>query len=617
MSFGGTDNSGVIFKTDASGNNEMLKYSFSQSGGGDPYGSLMRASNGNLYGMTYYGGANNTGTLFQFDPRTWTYTLRYDFDLTDGRLPKGSLIQATDGNLYGMATEGGNSATFDNGVIFRFNPQTNTYTKLFDFDGTSSGSVPYGALVQATDGMLYGMTSLGGANDMGVLFQFNPVNNSFTKKIDFDGISKGQNPYGSLIQATDGKLYGMTKFGGQYGHGVIFQLNPQNNNFVKLLDFDMPTNGGDPEGSLIQATDGKLYGLTTTGGANSMGVLFQFNPTTSAFSKKFDFDDSPNGSAPEGSLRQAYDGNLYGMTNLGGTVGGPNSLGILFQYNPVTSVFTKKLDFDGNNGGNPIFTNLVEIPVTIATQPVGLVNCVGSSLSVPFTIEGAYDAGNVFTAQLSDVSGSFASPVVIGNFTSTFAGSVNVIIPMNTPPGNAYRIRIVGSNPVVTGSDNGSNITINALPDVSTSVTGATIKVNQTGAAYQWLNCNAGYAVIPGETHQTYTATSNGSYAVLVTMNGNGCSATSTCVNIINVGIDELPETEQFAVYPNPAFGKLSILFHGKASMEILNVQDQVVKTINYSGSKVVVDLKDIPAGVYIIRAKTGKEVFTKTFIKQ
>lgn len=612
MVFGGQNDAGIIFKTDASGNNEMVKHDFVDPVG-NPYGSLMRASNGNLYGMTYYGGANNVGCLFQYDPRTWSFTVKYDFDFANGRYPEGTLMQATDGMLYGMATEGGASTTFDNGVIFKFNPQTNTYTKLFDFDGATSGSVPYGALMQATDGMLYGMTSLGGANDMGVLFQFNPVNNTFTKKLDFDGTSKGQNPYGSLVQATDGKLYGMTRFGGLNGYGVIFQYNPQTSSFTKMVDFDMVTNGGLPEGSLIQATDGKFYGLTKEGGVHSNGVLFQFNPANSAVINKFDFDDSPNGSAPDGSLIQAYDGNLYGMTNMGGS----SNKGVIFQFNPTTSTFTKKLDFNGTNGRNPQYTNLIEIPVTISTQAVGLNNCVNSSLSVPFTIEGAYDAGNIFTAQLSDASGSFASPVTIGSLTSTFVGNINAVIPAGTPPGNGYRIRVVGSNPMVTGSDNGSNITINALPNVNTTVNGVTITVNQIGASYQWLNCNTAYSVIPGATQQSYPTTANGSYAVKVTMNGNGCVATSTCVNIINVGVDELGTTIQFAIYPNPAKDNITIVLPEKATIEILNVEGQIVKTASYVGLKLKIDLENLPGGVYLVRAMTDKAIVTKTFIKQ
>ncbi len=612
LAFGGQNTSGVIFKTDGSGNNEMVKHDF-VSPGGNPYGSLVQASDGKLYGMTYYGEALNAGSLFQYDPATATYTVTYNFDFADGRFPEGSLIAALDGNLYGMTNAGGTSTTNDNGVLFKYNPQSSTYTKLFDFDGATTGSTPSGALLQASDGMMYGVTYQGGANNMGVLFQFNPGNNAFAVKINFDGVEKGQNPYGSLMQATDGKIYGMTKYGGLNEYGVLFQFNPQNNNFTKKLDFDMVATGGDPDGSLIEATDGKLYGMTEAGGANSAGIIFQYDPVTSAFVNKFDFNGSVSGGSPYGSLMQAYDGKLYGMTNSGGA----NDRGVLFQFDPVTSSFTKKLDFDGTNGRNPYYTQLIEISVTISTSPVSLTNCLGGSLGVPFTISGAYDAGNVFTAQLSDAAGSFASPVIIGSLTSTFAGTIDAIIPANTPPGNGYRIRVVGSIPVVTGSNNGTNITINTLPDVSTTSTAPTITANQTGAGYQWLNCNSGYAIIQGATNRSYTATANGAYAVIVTLDGNGCSDTSACVTINNIGIDEFSNHHQFSVYPNPFRGNITIINPEKSVIEILNIEGQILKTVTSDSKKITVDLENLPGGVYFIRARTDKEDVTKMIVKE
>ncbi len=612
VAFGGQNTAGIIFKTNGSGNNEMVKYDFVQSAG-NPYGSLMQASDGKLYGMTYYGGVNGAGSLFQYDPTIGAFSIKYDFDFADGRFPYGSLIQAKDGNLYGMATAGGTSATNDNGVLFKFNPQNSTFTKLFDLDGTTTGSTPCGALLQATDGMLYGMTYQGGANNMGVLFQFNPGNNAFNVRVDFDGDAKGQNPYGSLIQATDGKLYGMTKYGGLNGCGVVFQFDPRTNNFTKKVDFDMVTTGGDPDGSLMQAADGKLYGLTEAGGAHSVGVLFQYDPVTLTFVNMLDFDGSSNGSSPYGSLMQAFDGNLYGMTYNGGT----NDMGVLFQFNPATSTYTKKLDFNGSNGNNPQFTHLIEIPVTIATGSIDLTNCVGSSIVVPFTISAAFDPGNVFTAQLSDASGSFASPLAIGNVNATGAGTITAVIPAGTPPGNAYRIRVVGINPMVTGSNNGSDISINALPDVNTTTDKATVTANQNGAGYQWLNCNTGYSAITGATDQSYTATENGSYAVQVTMNGNGCSDTSSCVTITGIGIYEIGRNNQFAIYPNPASDNITIIIPQKATIEITNSAGQIIKTIKSVDTKVKIEVVNFPTGVYIIKVKTDNEILTKKFIKE
>ena len=610
---GGPNDDGVIFKTDASGNNEMIKQSFTPGGPNstDAYGSLMRGSDGNLYGMTWYGGSDGSGNIFLFDPRTSGFSSKHDFtDMPNGRWPQGNSLIEVGGMYYGMTNQGGIS---DNGVLFQLDPATGTYTKKADFSETSNGGFPYGSLILATDGMLYGMTSLGGINDDGVIFQYNPATSSLTKKFDFDGTNHGSSPYGSLVQATDGMLYGMTKYGGTNGYGVIFKFNPVNSSVTKLLDFDMSGNGGNPDGSLIQATDGKLYGMTEAGGANSMGVLFQFSPVNSNFVDKVDFDGSNNGSTPLGGLIQATDGMLYGLTSTGGT----SDVGVMFQYNPATSAFVKKTDFAGLNGSNPEYTTLIEIPVTISTSAVSLTNCVGSTVSIPYTIQGAYDDGNVFTAQLSDATGSFANPVVIGSISSTNAGTITAVIPASTAPGTAYRIRVVGSIPVVTGSDNGANLSINALPDKTTTLNSPVITANLAGAGYQWLNCGTGYSIISGQTSQSFTPTANGSYAVIVTVNENGCSDTSSCVTVTHIGIDELATKNQFTVYPNPSSGVATIIIPEKTTIDIINIEGQVIKTINNFEGRVKVDVENLSKGVYLIKATNDKEIQTKTFIKE
>ena len=246
--------------------------------GDSAFGSLMQASNGMLYGMTYGGGANNLGVLFQYNPSTSAYTKKLDFaGTTNGSNPAGSLMQASDGMLYGMTWTGG-----AHGVLFQYNPATNVYTKKLDFPGAANGSNPWGSLMQASDGMLYGMTAYGGASTnctygCGVLFQYNPSTSAYTKKLDFDGATNGSNPYGSLMQASDGMLYGMTYVGGTNGGGVLFQYNPSTATYTKKLEFAGVANGDSAVGSLMQASDGMLYGMTAYGGANNFGVIFKYN----------------------------------------------------------------------------------------------------------------------------------------------------------------------------------------------------------------------------------------------------------------------------------------------------------------------------------------------------
>jgi len=116
-------------------------------------------------------------------------------------------------------------------------------------------------------------------------------------------------------------------------------------------------------------------------------------------------------------------------------------------------------------GSNRFFVLAEKKKNTITTGTIsGSPFCQGATFSVPFTISGTYNSGNIFTAQLSDASGSFSSPVAIGSLTSTGAGTISATIPSGASGGTGYRIRVVSSNPSVAGSDNGSNIAINVIP---------------------------------------------------------------------------------------------------------------------------------------------------------
>ncbi|MCK5855992.1 MAG: T9SS type A sorting domain-containing protein [Bacteroidales bacterium] len=352
---GGIYGAGVIFRTDSIGNNQTVEYSFlAQNIGKNPTGDLCQASNGKLYGVTDKRGQYNKGVIFEYDTLNNSYTVLFNFNDTLGSYPHGSLVQASNGNLYGMTVYGGVNSC---GVIFEYNPSNNAFTKKVDFDGANKGKNPYyGSLVQATSGKLYGMTAYGGVNSCGVIFEYNPSNNAFTKKVDFDGANKGQGPFGSLVQATSGKLYGMTRRGGLNDLGVIFEYNPSTNAFTKKVDFDGINKGHYPYGSLVQASNGKLYGMTSNGGANGKGTLFEYNPANNAFIKKIDFDGTNKGESPQGSLVQANNGKLYGMT----TYGGVNSLGTLFEYNLSNNTFTKIVDLDGTNKGHYPSGSLVQ-----------------------------------------------------------------------------------------------------------------------------------------------------------------------------------------------------------------------------------------------------------------
>ena len=241
--------------------------------------------------------------------------------------------------------------TNDSGVVFKIKPDGTGYSKLLDFDGAVNGKNPYGSLI--FDGtFLYGMTKYGGTNGMGVIFKIKPDGTGYSKLLDFAGVTNGKYPYGSLI--SDGTfLYGMTAGGGTNNKGTVFKINLDGSGYLKLLDFTGTANGGNPNGSLI--SDGAfLYGMTAFGGTNNKGVIFKIKFDGSGYSNLLDFAGSTNGGNPYGSL--ISDGTfLYGMTYGGGV----NGLGTIFKYqycSAITDSLTITSPICGNNNGSVTVT---------------------------------------------------------------------------------------------------------------------------------------------------------------------------------------------------------------------------------------------------------------------
>ncbi|HZL10435.1 MAG TPA: GEVED domain-containing protein [Prolixibacteraceae bacterium] len=155
----------------------------------------------------------------------------------------------------------------------------------------------------------------------------------------------------------------------------------------------------------------------------------------------------------------------------------------------------------------------VNIVPTITTGTIsGSPFCAGSSVSVPFTISGTFTSGNLFAAQLSNSSGSFAAPVNIGTLTSVIAGTITGLIPAGTAFGSGYRVRVVSNTPVLTGTDNGTNLTVNPIssaPSAPGSLicigTGTTLTASGAvaGDKYIWYNAATGGTVLKTSTNNT------------------------------------------------------------------------------------------------------------------
>jgi uncharacterized repeat protein (TIGR03803 family) len=225
---GGANGFGTAFKITLRGVFTTL-YSFcAQTGCADgeaPYAGLVQARDGNFYGTTLVGGAYNYGTVFKMTPGGGITTL-YSFcsqpECTDGYAPHSPLVEGSDGNLYGTTVVGGTGG----GTAFRITT-SGTMTTLYTFcDLCSAGGAPVSGLVQGTDGNFYGTTvpPFGAPPPYGAIFRMTP-NGEVTFMHGFNG-TDGSLPYGGLVQATDGKFYGTTNIGGPSTrpYGTIYSL---------------------------------------------------------------------------------------------------------------------------------------------------------------------------------------------------------------------------------------------------------------------------------------------------------------------------------------------------------------------------------------------------------
>jgi uncharacterized repeat protein (TIGR03803 family) len=276
---GGSSGNGVIFEWDPVSNAYSKKKEFAGTDGTNPRGGLTY-SNGKFYGMTQYGGSSGKGVIFEWDPATNAYSKKKDFTGIDGANPWGNLTLAND-KFYGMTQYGGSSG---NGVIFEWEPVSNMYIKKKEFTG-DDGANPSGSLTFA-NGKFYGMTYKGGSSGIGngVIFEWDPVSNVYIKKKKFTG-GDGANPIGSLTYSnSNGKFYGMTPLGGNSVNGVIFEWDPVSNAYSKKIDFTPSDDGNRPYGSLTFVND-KFYGMTSGGGSSGKGVIFEWGPIGNVYEK--------------------------------------------------------------------------------------------------------------------------------------------------------------------------------------------------------------------------------------------------------------------------------------------------------------------------------------------
>lgn len=411
----------------------------------------------------------------------------YEFNGTGGFNSYSALVQATDGNLYGTTYSGG---TYGWGTVFRITP-SGALTTLYSFCAQPNcvdDANSYASLIQATDGNFYGTTFDGGPRDQGTVFKITP-NGVLTTLYNFcsqSGCVDGTMPYAGLVQGTNGNFYGVT-VGGSWG--TIFELTPSGTITI-LHSFDQ-IDGQAPEGGLVQATDGNFYGTTTIAGDyKGGGTVFRITPDGTLTTLYIFCLESGclDGDYPMAGLVQAANGDLYGTT----TYGGVNSnYGTVLKIT-LGGVLTTLHSFNNTDGANPAAAlvrgtdgNLYGTTQAGGTLGYGTVFRITpagvlTTLHSFDSADGAYPVASL----MQDTNGNFYGTTLHGaiGYGTVFSLSVGLSPFVKTQPASGYAgmaVKILGTN--LTGA---TKVTFNGhiavFKVISNSLITATVPVGAT-----------------------------------------------------------------------------------------------------------------------------------------
>jgi uncharacterized repeat protein (TIGR03803 family) len=307
-------------------------FSFAEDNGEYADTDLETDSAGNIYGSTVLGGDHGSGTVFQLSSTGtgWEQTVLYSFTGgADGGEPYKGVTIDRHGNLYGTAVTGG-SGTCEGGcgVVYKLTQSNGTWnqTVIYAFNGGDDGSGPGARVTVDRSGNVYGMTPTGGIYGAGTIYKLQPNAGSYTFQVihTFTGGNDGASGSAGRMLLDHGRLYGAVTAGGMFGSGVVFELTPTTVgewDFRTLYSFHGQPDGSFPYGALLRASSGKIYGTTYYGGRNGLGAVYELSPrSVGEWNERiiYSFQTGSDGNSPISNLVSDAAGNFYGTTSEGG-----------------------------------------------------------------------------------------------------------------------------------------------------------------------------------------------------------------------------------------------------------------------------------------------------------
>ncbi len=318
-SAGGSYGDGTLYEYNVGGTLTVLhQFQGGKTDGATPYGAPTPNGDGALYGVTTSGGIGG-GTVYTVSPQGQESILHSFTGGADGSEPSSPLLRLSNGDLVGTTQQGGQ---YGFGTLYEISP-SGSIKVLHAFSGGSAGlDFPEGHLLLASNGTIYGITvgepSGGGSG----VYAYNPVTQAYSRVWSFSGTGRS-GPNGGLIQASDGMLYGVTAGSGAYGMGSVYRIDPTSGAHQVIYSFTGGADGSNPLNSLYQGDNGRLYVTTALGGANGEGTLGSIRTNGSGYELLVSYSDAADGlSKPQGPLVEGPQGYLYGLMNQGGSGGG-------------------------------------------------------------------------------------------------------------------------------------------------------------------------------------------------------------------------------------------------------------------------------------------------------